>query len=427
MQTSIISGIPVYEALINDDECGMVRISLVDSPAVLSTWQAFRDEAPASAQRFSVADEEQRLVRGVVMRADFPIFRRDPGLGEYYVIYRPETIRQMAEKYLAENRQNRVDTMHSGDEVRGVDMVQFFIKDSARGISPEGFDDVADGSLFAEFHVTNDDVWSAIKAGIFMGFSLEGFFDFAPDTNQRGIDDIVNELEGRFSAEKNNRKTNMGKLEKMLERLGKMLEAGPTRQEYGRVTTDRGVLAWPGTEDLEAGDSVVIIEQDGNEIPAPNGDYMTSDGKTIVVAGGIVAEIRDPEAEVAPQEEPQGQEMAAEEAAPALEQTPVETPAMETPEAPATEAPEAEPVAEVSEPEAPVQESVDMEDLRGKLNDAIAANTALEAELEAARAEIAQLKAQPSAKPAHEEVRDAARVIKTGNKSLDRLAEIMGA
>ena len=95
-KTSLIDGIPVFEALVTDEDCGMVRISLVDLPAVMSNWQAFAGQQP---QRFSIADEDQRLIRGVIMRADFPIYRRDAG-GEYYLIYKADTIRQMAEKWI---------------------------------------------------------------------------------------------------------------------------------------------------------------------------------------------------------------------------------------------------------------------------------------------------------------------------------------
>ena len=454
MQTSIIDGLPVYEALISDEDCGMVRISLVDSPAVLTNWQAFRDQTDTAPQRFSVADEEQRLVRGVVIRADFPIIRVSPTGKKYYIIFRADTIRRMAEKYLAENRQNRVNTMHSGEEVRGVQMVQYFIKDTARGISPEGYEDVADGSLFAEFHVTNEDVWAAIKAGIFMGFSLEGFFDFQPETDQRDIDTIVDELAGRFSSQiKSNRDTAIMKIAQTLERLRELLEADHARVTCGRVTTDRGVIAWPGTEDLKAGDPVSIIDQDGGERPAEDGEYMTEDGKTIVVAGGLVAEIRDPEAEVAPEteaaEEDREQKMGAVETDKGAIEWDGEEDLREGLEVFVRDgdgnripAPEGEytiedgkvivvvegKVAEIRDPRAEVApEAPEIEDLRTQLRDAMAANTTLEVELEAAREEIARLKAQPSAKPAHEEMKEASRAAKTGNKSIDRLAEILGA
>src|SRR5574344_2561212 len=174
-----IGGIPVYDAIISDAETGMFKISLVDEPAVMSNFQAFdKQHIP---QMYAIQDEEKRLVRGVVMRANFPIYRRDDRMGEYYIIYKADQIRIMAEKYLAESRQNDVNLMHQEDSnVDGVQMVQYFIKGD--GVSVEGFDDCADGSLFAEFHIVNDDVWAEVKAGTYKGFSLEGVFDLQPET-----------------------------------------------------------------------------------------------------------------------------------------------------------------------------------------------------------------------------------------------------
>ena len=161
-----IDGIPVYAAVIEGEGEGMLRISLVDAPAVRSDFMKFAEERPV--QMFSVADEDKRLVYGVVMRADFPILRVGPAGDEFYMIFKADVIRRMAQKYLAEGRQNEVNLMHvDGSEVEGVEMVQFFIKDTARGVSPEGFDGNADGSLFAEFHVTNDEVWARVKDGTF--------------------------------------------------------------------------------------------------------------------------------------------------------------------------------------------------------------------------------------------------------------------
>lgn len=405
MKTSVIGGIPVFEALINDEADGMVRISLVDLPAVMSDFQTFAGQKP---QRFAVADEDQRLIRGVIMRADFPIYRRDES-GEYYLIYKADTIRQMAEKYLAESRQNAVDTMHDGNEVDGVQMVQYFIKDTEKGIAPAGFEDIADGSLFAEFHCTNDEVWEQVKAGTFRGFSLEGYFGFRPDTDQAGVDGIVDELEGKFnSADNATKKEIMSKVSKTLERIRQILEADAPQIEVkmGRVATDRGVLGWDGEKDLEQGDRVFIIDADGNTAQAEDGDYKTEDGKTIVVVNGEVAEIRDPEAEVAPE--------------PEAEAEAVEQPAGEATEAAeAEEAPAAEPEAEPDYKALYEAALAEIEDLQRQLADAVAANTALEAEAE-------QLRAVPTAQPAHEEVRAASEIRRTGNKRLDRIAELMG-
>lgn len=293
-----IDGIPVYQASVNadDPETGMFKISLVDDPAVQSNFQVFANKRP---QMYAVADEDKRLVFGVIMRADFPIYRRDDSMGEYYIIYSADTIRTMAEKYLVEGRQNDVNQMHrEGSDVEGVDMVQWFIKDTGKGVTPAGFDDIADGSLFAEYHVVNDDVWAAIKAGTYKGFSLEGVFDLVPERDKDKVQDIVDTLQGLFSRIfKTKKAENMSKVKGLLARLARALV------EMGNVTTDRGVLSWDGEEDLKAGDAVYIEDQDGNREAAPDGDYTTGDGKVIVVEGGKVSEIRDAAAQVAPAEE----------------------------------------------------------------------------------------------------------------------------
>ena len=293
-----IGGIPVYDAIITDDGTGMMKISLVDDPAVMSDFQAF--DASRKMQMYAVTDEEKRLVRGVVMRADFPIYRRDERMGEYYIIYKADTIRQMAEKYLAESRQNDVNLMHQeGSDVEGVQMVQYFIKGD--GVSVDGFDDIADGSLFAEFHITNDEVWEEVKAGTYKGFSLEGYFDLVPETDADEVEQIVRDLKGAF--EKTTYKIkNMSKLKKLFAALTAYLQ-------MGNVTTDKGVLAWDGEEDLKAGDSVYLVDQEGNRVEAEDGDYRTDDNKVIVVVDGKVSEIKDAEAEVAPQTEPEETEM----------------------------------------------------------------------------------------------------------------------
>lgn len=286
-----IQGIPVYSALVTDADTGIIRISLVDDPAVQSNFIAF--DTARKVQLYAIQDEEKRLVLGVVMRADFPIYRRDDKSGEYYVLYSADTCRKMAEKYLADGRQNEVNIMHiTNSDVGGVYMVQWFIKGD--GLAPDGFEDIADGSLFAQFHVENDDVWAAIKDGTYKGFSLEGVFDLVPETDKNEVQEIVDALGGVFSRIANKFKNkSMGKLSKFKAALARALA------EFGSVTTDGGVLVWDGDDDLKAGDAVFIEDAEGNRTPAEDKDYRTDEAKVIRVADGKVAEIVDDEAEVA--------------------------------------------------------------------------------------------------------------------------------
>ena len=287
-----IDGIPVYRVLVDDERDGMVRVSLVDDPAVMSDFVAFGRQEP---QRFAVENEDKRLAFGVVARADFPVFRTDPMLGDHYVIFPADTIREMAQKYLTEGRADRVDLMHDGDDVGGVHLVQWFIKDSAKGVAPAGFDDIADGSLFAEYHVEDDAIWQQIKDGTFKGFSMEVFYTLTPEGDTQAVEEAVADLDGMFERiiAALTPKSNMNK-KNLLRKLRQMVA------EFASVTTDKGILAWDGDEDLKAGDRVYIEDADGERTEAADGDYTTADGKVIVVADGAVAEIRDAEAEVAP-------------------------------------------------------------------------------------------------------------------------------
>ena len=326
----------------------MFKISLVDAPAVMSDFQAF--DAERKPMLYAISDEEKRLVRGCIMRADFPIYRIDPKMGEFYIIYKADTIRQMAEKYLLEGRQNSVNLMHEeGSDVEGVQMVQYFIKGD--GVSVEGFDECADGSLFGEFHILNDEVWAQVKAGTYKGFSLEGVFDLVPEQDRDEIQEIVDVLatdrgvlswdgdedlkegdsvyvedtEGnRTPAEDGDYKTEDNKVivvvdGKVSEIKDAEAEVAPeaepeTEANFGAVNTDKGVLQWEGEEDLKEGDAV-FVERDGERVPAEDGEYVTEDGKTIVVAEGRVAEIRDAEAEVAPEGNDEVEALRAENAA----------------------------------------------------------------------------------------------------------------
>jgi len=273
----MIPNIPIYRATIPDEECGMFRVSLVDDPAVDSLFLAF--DAQKRVPMFAIADEEKRLVRGVIMRANYPIYRFSPTMGEYYIVFTPEIIRLMAEKYLVEGRQNAVNVMHiDGSDVEGVDMVQMFIKDSAAGIAPANFEDIEDGSLFGEYHVLNDQVWADIKAGTYKGFSLEGLFDLEKQPSQL--------------SKQNTEMTAREKLRKLMTELLALTE------KFGQVTTDKGVLRWDGEEDLRSGFTVVHVAENGDEKRPEDGDYTTEDGKVIKVVDGKVAEISDPKAEV---------------------------------------------------------------------------------------------------------------------------------
>lgn len=189
--------LPIYYAEIDFDDEGIQYVSLVDCPAVESNFVAFSKQERQDVRFAMVEDGDQHLLVGVVMRADFPIYRCDERMGEFYIVYRKETIRDMAEKMLYDGRTSAVNVMHTPVCVNGVNLQELFIKDTAKGISPKSFEDIEDGSLFAVYKIHNSEVWAAIKRGEFKGFSLEGMFqikeaDVEPDAE---VESLLRELE----------------------------------------------------------------------------------------------------------------------------------------------------------------------------------------------------------------------------------------
>lgn len=196
----MINGLPIYNAIIDDYDTGVDKISLVKIPAVESNFIAF--DKDKKHIMFS-SNEEQQMITGVLMRADYPIYRNDSKLGEYYVQFSKDTIKTMAEKLLVDCHQNWINIEHSeNSDVYGVNMLELFIKDSSKGVNPIGFEDINDGSLFATFKVNNPLVWECIKNGVFQGFSIEGQFGFNIVDDEKNeyaeIMDLIEKIENKL-------------------------------------------------------------------------------------------------------------------------------------------------------------------------------------------------------------------------------------
>ena len=88
----------------------------------------------------------------------------------------------------------------------------------------------------------------------------------------------------------------MSKLEKIKAELAKLLI------KYSVVKTDKAVLEYDGN-DLVAGMDVVITDENGDKVPAEDGEYVTEDNKVITVKDGKVESIIDKAAEVDAEED----------------------------------------------------------------------------------------------------------------------------
>lgn len=188
--------LPIFNLVINDeDESGVSYVALVDDPAIQRNWFAF------SKQDFKFkADVERRIITGALMIADLPIYRNNPSMGEFYVVFDKTQIEKCVQKFFKQHNTSNVNMMHdSAKQVDGVYMFESFIVDSARGIkAPDGFTGITEGSWIGSFKVDNDDVWNNyIKTGEFKGYSVEGIFGYEPQkvSSEDDIQEVISTIE----------------------------------------------------------------------------------------------------------------------------------------------------------------------------------------------------------------------------------------
>ena len=252
--------LPIYDIIVDTDtdELNMSCISLVTDPAVEKDFECFsKNKKPMN---FSITDQEKHCITGVAIRADVPIYRYSPDMGEYYVRFTKETIEQIVYKYSKQNLWNSVSLEHSGQNIDSAVMVEFFIKSPSK--CPEGFQDVEDGSLMVTYKITDNDLWDKVKnSDEINGFSIEIMADLQPTnefvesdlqpTNFENEEDkFFENLMNWLSEEKKNFSIDKGTIRKAIED-GKVVMI----DEGG----DKAVEYYPHSLGKKSGNDVVIL------------------------------------------------------------------------------------------------------------------------------------------------------------------------
>lgn len=267
----LYKGLDIFEVIVAGMGDGIKYISLVDEPAIERGWVCFNKNTPANLIRFNIENEEKHLVSGALLLANTPIYRRDEDGYEYYLTYSPETIKKIAEKMLFEGTFKNTDVMHNNEVFNGMNLLELFIKDDSKGISPNYLNDIPNGSLIGTFHIENPMVWDEIKNGGFLtGFSIEGMFTPV-------------KLKANNNVKKDNK---MGKISRFVKKLMK----------FGQVETDKGSLYF-AEDEIAEGVEVFVDGENEEKVIAADGEYVLEDGRIVVVVEGKVSEIREKEVE----------------------------------------------------------------------------------------------------------------------------------
>ena len=270
--------LPFIEFKLTEDVEGLQAIALVDRPAIGINYQAFE------TQKFEVINEEQRIVMGAAMIPDLPIYRRDDS-GEYYAIFKKETIKALVQKYFKESKQGSFNEEHDQFKILdGVYVYQSFITDEKLGISaPRGFENIADGTWFIAAKVDNDEAWAKVKEdGLLKGFSVEGIFDLEPykfkTMNKINLESVISTLKSVFS-----------------ESETEVVETEETNFAESTLV-DGTIVKWEG--ELIEGTAIIVVLPEG-EVAAPDGTHELADGTILETAGGLVVSVAEGAGEIA--------------------------------------------------------------------------------------------------------------------------------
>ena len=183
----------------DDENQGMFLVSLVDDPAIEVDFLAFNNEEKLS---FAVQDEEKHIGTGPAIIADVPIYRRNKN-GEFYVVFKKDDIPAIVEKFMQRGLSNFINIQHNEDTLSNTDaiLVESYFVNKERGIVPNEFANVTDGSWITSYKILNEDIWQQIKSGDLKGFSIEIATDLEPvkmekEKTEAEIDqEIIDKLE----------------------------------------------------------------------------------------------------------------------------------------------------------------------------------------------------------------------------------------
>lgn len=275
--------LPKYEFLIDNTE-GMTAISLVDSPAMESSFIAFNNvvEKP----KYIVFEKYKQIVAGLALIPDKLIFRVDEKTGlEYYGYFSSDTIEKIRNKFHQQKLTDNVNLQHNEDYKIDSYLVESYILDTPERVlevKNRGIGEAVLGAWFVSYKVEDPEVFQLALDGTFTGFSVEVMLNKELRLNKTNINMKMKSFIDKF-------KSLLFEFEDV-KLVDAVLADGSKNVRYDAVGTP---VNW-----------VTVDEQgvEGLEL-APMGEYILESGEILVVdeAGNLV-EVKPAEAPIEPED-----------------------------------------------------------------------------------------------------------------------------
>ena len=150
-------------------------ISLVEEEAVESGFIALSKQK--QPMNFKIHNEEKRMLYGVALRANFPIYRCYEN-DEFYLTFDANAIERLVNKFMSNYGQKSFTIDHM-EPAEGIVITEsWLVKDTENDKSNAlGLENVSEGSWIIGCKINNDEIWQSIKEGRWHGFSIESWID----------------------------------------------------------------------------------------------------------------------------------------------------------------------------------------------------------------------------------------------------------
>ena len=269
-----------------EDNQGVYAISLVNDPAIGVNFITLSNQKEL---KLATVNEEQRILMGAILIPEQPIYRNQDGK-EFNIVFPKETIKQVQQNFALKGYQNNSTLEHSGEQIENVTFVESWIKeDEVHDKSVHyGFNEPV-GTWFGLMKINNDVIWNEyVKTGKVKGFSIDGVFDMQKinlNNEQMDLKTIVEAIKDGFASVKLSNETEQVAV---VELATMKLKDGVTVLE---------------AESFEVGQSVFIVAENGDKVPAPIGEHELEDGRILVITEeGKIGEIADAKTEAVEEE-----------------------------------------------------------------------------------------------------------------------------
>lgn len=159
-------------------ESEMYCISVVESPAVESDFVALSKQQK-NIQFKAHEEGEKRMLYGIALRCDYPIYRCYGG-EEFYITFDKDCIRRLSQKYMKNYGQKNWNLEHGYSPAEGLTITESWLVDNVEFDKSKhlGLSGVTEGSWCIGVSVDDNEIWEQVKEGTYKGFSIEAYCSF---------------------------------------------------------------------------------------------------------------------------------------------------------------------------------------------------------------------------------------------------------